>query len=97
MTVWIKLGALGDLSRPMLRAQGLLEARFGTVYVNSIREWAPGRKGWSLHWRGDAFDVSFKEDEIGATKAEVVEALPDGYDVVEYATSFHIEWDPKEG
>lgn len=94
MTVWIKEGVLGTLHREARRGLGKLETRFGTVYVTSKGEGEhmPG----SLHYDCKAIDCRFDEDEIGATKADVIECLGPGFDVVEYSMHFHWEWDPKE-
>ena len=51
----------------------------------------------SLHYVGLAIDIR-KRDLDFATDVfyEILKALPDGYDVVNESTHFHIEWQPKD-
>jgi len=93
MTVWLKQGVLGILSREMRRGLGRLHACFGTIYITSKVE--GDHIAGSLHYDGNAIDCRFAEDEIGATKAEVMDCLGSDFDVVEYSTWMHIEYDPK--
>ncbi len=97
MTVWIKQGVMGTLHSEIRRAIGKLEREYKTIYITSMREDASGRRsGGSFHFDGKAIDCRFAEDEIGATVQGVRVLLGNDYDIVEYATHLHVEFDPKE-
>ena len=91
--IWLKQGAIGDLHREMRRALGKLTEHFEHVFITSIRDGA--HMSESLHYDGKAIDCRFRLDVIGATKQDVQSLLGTDFDVVEYSTFFHIEYDPE--
>ena len=93
--IWIKQGVCGDLHREMRRCLGELESQFGTVFITSKRD--GNHIAGSLHYDGKAIDCRFEVATLGVPVADVREAVGLDFDVVEYATHYHIEYDPKGG
>jgi hypothetical protein len=96
MTVWIKQGVMGDLSREMQKAQGRMVNLYASkgldFFITSVRE--SNHSGGSFHYIGMALD--FKRQ--GVSMQEIDAALGAGFDVIEYTDArdiFHVEHDPK--
>ena len=95
MTVWIKQGVTGDLSREARRGLGrcarVYERKGLDFFITSIRE--GNHSAGSFHYDGGAFD--FKRQEI--LISELRQELGKDYDVEEYdnLNIFHVEYDPK--
>lgn len=91
--VWLKQGVVGELSREMRRAVSVLSALYGSrnldLFITSVQE--GNHSAGSLHYDGRAIDCRKLSITIDAIKG----ALGKGYDCIDEADHFHIEWDPK--
>lgn len=91
--VWLKQGVVGELSREMRRAVGVLSKLYANegldLFITSVQE--GNHSAGSLHYDGRAID--FRKASI--TLQQVKTAVGPGYDCVDEADHFHVEWDPK--
>ena len=96
MTVWLKQGVLGDVSRQIRRAIGtvhsLHQQKGEDLFITSLREGT--HSAGSLHYDGQAFDS--RPGQV--TRAEALKALnaiSPFYDVIDETDHLHVEWDQK--
>jgi hypothetical protein len=94
MTVWIKRGVFGDLAPVMQKALGRIIALYAAeqrihFYITSIAE---GNHGYgSLHYIGLAVDFL----KQGISRQQITDLLGSDFDVCEYDSHFHVEYDPQ--
>jgi hypothetical protein len=94
MTVWYKQGVEGDLTIPAQKCLNRVHSHYNLLgkdlFITSKRD--GNHSAGSLHYNGNAFD--FRKDGVRLTDLKRVAGR--NFDVVEHATHFHIEYDPKE-
>lgn len=91
--VWLKQGVVGELSRQMRRAVGVLSTIYGSagldLFITSVQE--GNHSAGSLHYDGQAIDIRKQTITLQSIKTN----LGPGYDCIEEVDHFHIEWDPR--
>lgn len=87
---------ISRLRRPCRRALQRIDEEYKDFVLTSTCENASGRRADSLHYADLAFDIGkITFFQVPIKRKRLVEIAGVGFDVVEYKTYFHLEYDPK--